>query len=243
MKKLRKAPIEIYLPIILSIILVTTFIIKTNGKHHVTQPKLKLTPKNTIVVDTPSIDNPINVSTKKALFIGDSHTAYANGWQSQLCKKTKMICINTAVGGKRTDWMLNVFNKNINSTYEYCFIWGGANDAASHYYPIEKTISNIQKMVDSCNKLGVKPIVLTGFNPELCIDISKQDNRLWGPYIPKYNRLQSEMLLKLKNCIVIKNHFITREDGDCSDFICHMSASGHKKMAIKIIEYLKFENF
>jgi lysophospholipase L1-like esterase len=193
-------------------------------------------------IDTIKTDTLIDVSGKRSLFIGDSHTVYDKGWQEQLCVKTRMEFKNTAVGGKRTDWMLTQLLKNIDSNYHYCFIWGGANDAAS-YTPIQEVIDNIQKMVNICNSYGVKPIVLTGFDPQVCIDVSKQDLSKWDFYKDKYTKLQNEIQTKIKNSTIIKNHFISRQDGDCGDFICHMSASGHRKMANGIINTLKLKTY
>lgn len=235
-RKKNKIAYEILIPFIVSIFLVS-MLVKHN--HNVQDIKLKniqngLKPKQT--------DSLIDVSNKKVLFIGDSHTVYTNGWQDQLCKKTKMVGKNTAVGGKRTNWMLQQALKHIDTSYDYCFIWGGANDAAS-YYPIDSTVSNIQKMVNICNHYGVKPIVLTGFEPKSCINVSNQDLSKWGFYVTKYTKLQSEIFAKVKYCVIIQNHYISRKDGDCSDFICHMSASGHRKMANGIINKMKFVTF
>lgn len=199
------------------------------------EPKANIKPP---LVDTVVKDTTIHCSGKRVLFIGDSHTAYENGWQDQLCTKTGMIGTNTAVGGKRTEWMIEQLLKDIDSSYDYCFIWGGANDAAS-FVPLKETIDNIQKMVNACNGYGIIPIVLTGFDPEVCIDVSKKDLSKWGNYIKKYTELQQMILTQVKKCVIVKNHFISRADGDCGDFICHMSASGHRKMANGIINYLK----
>jgi hypothetical protein len=207
---------------------------------------VKIPVKQSPVILKDSISQPkdtlINCQGKKVLFIGDSHTTYDKGWQDQLCKKTGMVGTNTAIGGKRTDWMLTQLLKNIDSSYNYCFIWGGANDAAS-CTPLQEITDNIQKMVNVCNGYGVTPIILTGFDPELCINVSKQDLSGWGNYISKYTELQHMISIQVKKCTVVKNHFISRKDGDCDDFICHMSASGHRKMANGIINNLKFKTF
>jgi hypothetical protein len=118
----------------------------------------------------------------------------------------------------------------ISSKFTYCFIWGGANDAASLHYRLDSTISDIQKMVDLCNRMGVKPFVLTGFNPNN-IKITEKNREKWGFYPQKYTRLQNMMQSRIKGATVIQSWFISRESGDCGDFICHMSASGHRKMA------------
>ena len=57
------------------------------------------TPKSTTHIDTPKIIIPVdtihNVKGKKALFIGDSHSAYDYGWQYQVCHKTGMEILKT----------------------------------------------------------------------------------------------------------------------------------------------------
>lgn len=183
--------------------------------------------------------NTVKVDGQKVLFIGDSHTAYRNGWQDQLSRKTGMIARNTAVGGKRTQWMVQVAKEQITSEYNFCFIWGGANDMASQV-GVEKAVSNVQAIVDICNAKGVRPIVLTGFHPYLCIDISKASEN-WALYPGRYFYFQEKLLKEIKNATVIKNHYITRKDGDCADFVCHMSASGHRKMADSLIVACNFQ--
>ena len=66
----------------------------------------KATTQSPIAQDTIKQDTVISVKGKKALFIGDSHSAADYGWQHQVCKKTGMTYLNTAVGGKQTAWML-----------------------------------------------------------------------------------------------------------------------------------------
>ena len=107
--------------------------------------KVDTTP--TIIKDTTPIV--FSVRGKKALFIGDSHTAADYGWQHQVCKKTGMSYLNTAVGGKQTFWMLEVANASITEYFDYCFIYGGANDMAGNRPPM-KSVKNIQKIVNKC---------------------------------------------------------------------------------------------
>jgi lysophospholipase L1-like esterase len=235
MKKYPKYPIEIVFPFVLSICLVILFINSVS-------PTIKNKYDSYNIKDTTTIQpTETDVSGKKTLFIGDSHSVYDGGWQHQLCSKTRMQYKNTAIGGKRTDWMLQQLLKNVDTSYDYCFIWGGANDAAS-YYPIDSTISNIQKMVNICNNFNIKPIVLTGFDPQSCIDVSAHNNN-WDFYVNKYIILQQQIQTQVKYSTIVKNHFISRQDGDCDDFICHMSASGHRKMANGIINTLKFKTY
>ena len=60
---------------------------------------------DTTITPVPRIglDTVISVRGKKALFIGDSHTAnHANGWQVLVCKQTGMKMKNVSESGKTT---------------------------------------------------------------------------------------------------------------------------------------------
>ena len=198
------------------------------------------TPNSTLVIDTikPIIyqDTIVDVKGKNVLFIGDSHTAADYGWQHQLCKKTQMKYLNTAVGGKQTVWMLEVAKLNINSGYDYCFIYGGANDMAGNRPPI-KSVKNIQKIVNICLAKQVKPIVLTGFDPVSCINVAGRD--IYKGYPQRYAKFQQLLVDSIKGATVLKTHCISRTD--CGDFLCHMTGSGHKKMCNFIISACKFK--
>ena len=69
------------------------------------------------------VDTVVSVRGKKALFIGDSHTAADYGWQHQVCKKTGMSYLNTAVGGKQTGWMLEQAKQKVTEYFDYCFVF------------------------------------------------------------------------------------------------------------------------
>ena len=200
------------------------------------------TPNSTLVIDTikPVIkqDTVVDVKGKNVLFIGDSHTAADYGWQHQLCKKTQMKYLNTAVGGKQTVWMLEVAKLNINSGYDYCFIYGGANDMAGNRPPI-KSVHNIQKIVNMCLAKQVKPIVLTGFDPLTCISVGGRES--YKGYPQRYAKFQQLLVDSIKGATVLKTHCISRTD--CGDFLCHMTASGHKKMTSFIISACRFKTY
>jgi hypothetical protein len=179
-----------------------------------------------------------DVKGKRALFIGDSHTAADYGWQHQLCKKTGMMYLNTAVGGKQTSWMLETARLTVTSGYDYCFIYGGANDMAGNRPPI-KSVKNIQTIVNICNSHQVTPIVITGFDPTSCIDVANR--QAYQGYPQRYAKFQQMLVDSIKNATVVKTHCISRTD--CGDFLCHMTASGHRKMTACIIEKLKFKKY
>jgi hypothetical protein len=188
----------------------------------------------TITIDTCKPQDTIHsVKGKKALFIGDSHTAFDFGWQHQVAVKTGMSYLNTAVGGKQTTWMLETAKQNINSGFDYCFIYGGANDMAGNRAPI-KAVKNIQRIVNLCNKHNVKAIVITGFDPMTCVKIGSRT--AYKGYPQRYAKFQQMLIDSISGAKVIKTHCISRTD--CGDFLCHMTASGHKKIANKIIKDL-----
>jgi lysophospholipase L1-like esterase len=210
--------------------------VSSRGKE--STPKNYPTSRDTINLGV-SPDTLVNAKGKSVLFIGDSHTTYAHGWQDRLCKRTGMSYLNTAVGGKTTGWMLGVLRTNISSRYDYCIIWGGANDMAGMIKPLD-AVRNVQKMVDICNSKGVKAIVMTGFNPRTCVDVSRQ-SKAWQPYPARYEVFQKMLQDSIRGAQVIKSHFISRKERDCGDFCCHMNASGHVKMADSMISRLNFK--
>ena len=192
-----------------------------------------------LTIDTASlepIDTLLNVKGKKALFIGDSHTAnHSYGWQEILCHKTGMTMKNTAVVGKNTYWMLNEIVYAANKSFDYCFIYGGANDMYSSTSMVD-AVQNIKGMIRVCKGNGIKAVVLTGFDPQLCIRNDKNP-----VYVSRYTKFQKMLLDSIKDATVIKSHFVSRSDGDCSDYICHMTAKGHRKMAEGVIREMKFK--
>lgn len=189
-----------------------------------------------VVQDITPVDTVVSVRGKKALFIGDSHTAASYGWQYQVCKQTGMSFLNTAVGGKQTYWMMETARMNMSSNYDYCFIYGGANDMAGNRPPI-RSVKNIQRIVDLCNIHGVKAVVITGFDPITCVNVAGRDQ--YKGYPQRYARFQQMLIDSITGAQVIKTHCISRTD--CGDFLCHMTASGHRKMADAVIKACKFK--
>ena len=195
--------------------------------------------KSDTLIQVKPVDTVVSVRGKKVLFIGDSHTSYSHGWQDRLCRKTGMTYLNTSVGGKTTTWMKEIAKNSVHSGLDYCFIWGGANDMAGTIKPY-LAVKNVQFIVDLCRAKGVKAIVLTGFNPKTCIDVTGR-GQVWQKYPGRYVIFQKMLQDSIVGAKVIKSHFISRADQDCGDFICHMAASGHRKMADSIIKTIKFK--
>ena len=225
------------LALLLILLLVAGLIITINAwsKPQITDPMALAEPviKAQQIDTTPTV---YSVRGKKALFIGDSHTAADYGWQYQVCKKTGMQMLNTAVGGKQTGWMVEVANRSITEYFDYCFIYGGANDMAGQRPPM-KSVKNVQKIVNRCLQFGVTPIVITGFDPITCVNIAGRDK--YAGYPQRYAKFQRLLIDSIQGAQVVKTHCISRTD--CGDFLCHMTASGHKKMAEAVILACKFK--
>ena len=198
----------------------------TNDPLHPIGPYIK-----TVIVDTVN-----DIRGKRALFIGDSHTAnHGYGWQVQLCQATGLIQNNISVGGKTTSWMLQQVQMYVTSNYDYCFIYGGANDMYNSHISAGMAFNNIQYMVNICKYKGVKPIVLTGFDYSVC---TRTENKA---YPGKGAELQRMLLGQLQNATVVDTRVVYRSD--CGDALCHMNYSGHQKMAQAVIRACKFRKY
>jgi len=132
--------------------------------------------------------------------------------------------------------MIEVAKLHINSGYDYCFIYGGANDMAGNRAPI-KSVRNIQKIINMCLEKQVEPIVLTGFDPVTCVAVGNRE--AYKMYPSRYAKFQQLLVDSITGAKVIKTHCISRTD--CGDFLCHMTASGHRKMADFIILACRFK--
>jgi len=191
----------------------------------------------TFNIDTTTVDTPTTFSVKgqTALFIGDSHTAnHHNGWQKVLTDKVGFNMINISVLGKTTYWMLNEAVYHLNNRIDYCFVYGGANDMYTSSITPEEAIQNIKGIARICNNLGVKCIILTGFDPVTC---TRTPNKGYGYKYATFQRL----LLKehIEGARVIDTRVVARTD--CWDGLCHMNPKGHKKIAEKVILDLHFQ--
>jgi hypothetical protein len=195
-----------------------------------------ITQINNQQVITKPQDTIVSVRGKKALFIGDSHTANHNyGWQIQVCQATGLVQNNISVGGKTTSWMLQQANMYLTPNYDYCFIYGGANDMYNSHISAASAFNNIQAIVNMCNYKGVKAVVLTGFDYSVC---TRTGNQM---YPVKGAELQRMLLTQLRGATVVDTRVVYR--GDCGDALCHMSYSGHQKTAKAVISACRFKRF
>lgn len=200
--------------------------------HHYTN-------EDTVKIDSVKIkpqDTIVDVKGKYVLFIGDSHTSNPGGWQYILSYETKMRMNNISVGGKTTGWMLERAKESVHEGLDYCFIYGGANDMFSSTITIESAVKNIQRIVNICNNKGVKPVVITGFDPLTCVNTPENPN-----YRIKYSDFQYKLLNTIEGATVIMTHVVDKKD--CWDGLCHMAQSGHRKIANHIIWKMKLKTY
>ena len=182
-------------------------------------------------------EEPLDVRGKKALFVGDSHTsAYGWGWQDQVCNHTGMVCKNTAAPGKQTNWMAWKLDTYADSSYSYCFIYGGGNDVASGV-PNSKILQNFRAMISHCQSLRIEPVVITGSDPEAVMQTS---SAFWKGYVLQKSELQQMLLDSLPGIKVIDTRLVIGKT-DCADFLCHTKASGQKKIAGKVLKEMNFK--
>jgi len=173
----------------------------------------------------------------KILFVGDSLTAYNNGWQHRYAKMRGADYDNISKGGKRTKWMLEQIKKYPLDSYKYneVVIYGGINDSFS-YVSEDETIRNIQEMVYIAKKMGAVPIVIVGYDPNRVIQHTMYSNEVETRCRNRYISLQKRIVKELKWCVVVPMEpTIWRMDSD--DGI-HLKSSGHKKFSKWVLDNL-----
>jgi hypothetical protein len=150
---------------------------------------------------SPKKFNPLG---KKAVFVGDSHTAgYGWGWQDSLAKKYGFtIQQNLSKGGLRTDQLLPILEKYLKeakSTPDILFIYAGANDNFS-LVQNQKATENIQKMVGAGRDAGIDNIyVISGYRSSKVI----YDLKRYGDYIQKSDAFKEGLSKNIKKAVVV----------------------------------------
>ena len=177
---------------------------------------------------------------RRVLYIGDSLTCATGGWQDQVSKHFGYQSLNLSKGGVRTDYMRSTLNTcfKTDSAFTRVFIYGGCNDAFS-YVDLQGAVNNIQAMVDSCNRRGIEPIVIVGFNPAQVTTKTVYDSETTKRCVGRYIEFQKLMVKEktgLKNCKIIPMD-TTMFYSDTWDGI-HFAPSGHKKFSNWVIEHL-----
>lgn len=171
-----------------------------------------------------------NTQTDRILFVGDSMTSYRYGWHHQFAKKLGRSYHNVSIPGKRTDWMKSklIETVKLDPNFKTCVIYGGINDGFSYVKP-ETALKNVQDMVDFCNKNGIEPVVLVGYDPKTVMVNMPHIKDKADFYTKRYAEIQKLFVTQLKDCKIIPlASTITRADTD--DGI-HFKASGHSKFA------------
>ncbi len=167
---------------------------------------------------------------KRILFIGDSLTCYAGGWQHQFAKGLGSEYVNISKGGKRTDWMLKTLREHLrhNRNYDMVVIYGGVNDAFS-YVPLSNVADNVQDMVDECIYYDIPVVVISGYSPDKVLKRGPYSETIMARARSRYAAIQKNMNTKLVRCDVLPVD--TTVDRSDSDDGIHLRASGHRKFA------------
>lgn len=174
---------------------------------------------------------------ERVLFIGDSLTCYANGWQDQVCSAKGYSRVNISKGGKRTGWMLSTLVSHLEKDHNYdkVFIYGGCNDAFS-YVDLDGAVDNLQQMVLACRFYGIDPYVIVGYNPEKVMIKTPYPEKVTKFHRDRYVLLQKKML-SLTDCTIIPmdTTVTSLESGDG----IHLGAKGHRKFSSWVLLHLK----
>lgn len=167
---------------------------------------------------------------RRILYVGDSLTCYAGGWQSTVAKGLDMKFHNISKGGKRTKWMLSTLESYLkkNEFHSTLIIYGGINDSFAMTSETE-TINNIQSMVDLGNLYEMEVVVIVGYNPEKVNVRTVYDDATTTRCRNRYIKLQKKIQERITGCVIVPmDNTVDRSDSD--DGI-HLRASGHKKFA------------
>ena len=135
---------------------------------------------------------------KNILIVGDSITQDASGTWSNLFKqkqKDKNVKILAISGKQLTSWMKPELEKELKiNKYDTVYIYGGVNDAVSKKTTSE-IITALQSMVDTVKNSGGQAIVITGYDGEKDMDVSKIRNfkyiKTREEYIPLLNEYRT----------------------------------------------------
>lgn len=174
---------------------------------------------------------------ERVLFIGDSLTCYAGGWQDQVSAARGYQRVNISKGGKRTAWMLSTLDSHLmkDHNYDKVFIYGGCNDAFS-YVNLTQAVGNIQQMVFMCKFYGIEPYVIVGYDPERVMTKTVYADSVTKFHRSRYDTLQ-KLMLGLEDCTIVPMD-TTVNHSDSGDGI-HLGARGHKKFSSWVLSHVK----
>ena len=173
----------------------------------------------------------------KILFVGDSLSCYANGWQHTVAKGMGMGYVNISKGGKRTDWMLKTLRNYLENGphHNTLIIYGGINDSFASTKE-STTINNLQSMVDLGNLYEMEVIVIVGYDPNRVIKKTVYNDSVTKVCRDRYVKLQKKIQERLLGCKVIPMD-TTVNYSDSGDGI-HLKSSGHKKFSNWVLKNL-----
>jgi len=192
---------------------------------------------------------------KKILIVGDSQSAIKNAQGKNITYtypnllreklKDKGVTIDVlALGGKTTAWMLENLPAQLKGNkYDRVIIYGGGNDTSNASIPLDKTISNIQKMVDLSSENGADVFVNLGYKIEgnfgniNIMPVGRPANLLkkkedWIPYVQKRKDLQKLIPTRITNATFIPVYDLESKTTDG----IHPTSAGHKIVAEKIYD-------
>jgi lysophospholipase L1-like esterase len=195
-----------------------------------------------------------NKNPKSILFVGDSVTAIqtASGqsvkstYPNIVKKELEPMGISVDVlakGGMTTKWMLeNLPSKLKEKKFDRIYIYGGINDSFSGSFSQEKTISNVQKMVDLGKENGADVYIILGYRIDNFMDFNKMKPTRYVtkkegfiPLIENYKKYQSNLKSQIKNALFVAPIDLSGKTGDG----IHPTGEGQKIIAQKIIETIK----
>ncbi len=177
---------------------------------------------------------------KRILFIGDSLTCYAGGWQHQFAKGLGSEYVNISKGGKRTDWMLKTLREHLrhNRNYDMVVIYGGVNDAFS-YVPLSNVADNVQDMVDECMYYDIEAVVVLGYSPNKVLKKGPYSESIMARARERYANIQAKLNNQLVTCKILPVE--TTVDRSDSDDGIHLRASGHRKFAKSLLAEMQLK--
>jgi peptidoglycan hydrolase-like protein with peptidoglycan-binding domain len=175
------------------------------------------------------------------LLVGDSHTVDAGfTWSSMMKKKFDNVKI-IAVGGKRTSWMKEQLQSELqNKKYDKVVIWGGNNDTFS-LTSNNQAISNIQQMVDMVNAQGGKAYVVQGYDYEKFADENKYKPTKYATkedmkkFRKKYIDFQNDLANSISGAVIIPKFDV--DNSHAPDNI-HGDSFAHQKVLSSVTDYL-----
>jgi len=196
-----------------------------------------------------------NNNPKKILIVGDSQSAIKNAQGKNITYtypnllreklKDKGVTIDVlALGGKTTAWMLENLPAQLKrNKYDRIIIYGGGNDTSNASISLDKTISNIQKMVDLSSENGADVFVNLGYKIEgnfgniNIMPVGRPANLLnkkedWIPYVQKRKDLQKLIPTRITNATFIPVYDLESKTTDG----IHPTSAGHKIVAEKIYD-------